>query len=44
VNFQLVNTEDTISRLLGLIREAKERVTLISPYVTLVKHWGARCG
>jgi phosphatidylserine/phosphatidylglycerophosphate/cardiolipin synthase-like enzyme len=36
VHFQLLNTEDTISRLLALIREARERVTLISPYVTLV--------
>ncbi|MFL5353759.1 phospholipase D-like domain-containing protein [Archangium sp.] len=36
MHFQLINTEDTISRLLSLIREAQERVTLISPYVTLV--------
>lgn len=35
VNFKLINTEDTISRLLGLIREAQERVLLVSPYITL---------
>ena len=35
MNFHLINTEDTISRLLSLIRDARERVTLISPYVTL---------
>ncbi|MFE8596996.1 phospholipase D-like domain-containing protein [Archangium violaceum] len=35
MNFQLINTEETISRILSLIREARERVTLISPYITL---------
>ncbi len=35
MNFQLINTEETITRLLSLIREARERVTLISPYITL---------
>lgn len=36
MDFQVLNTEDTISRLITLIREAKERLTLISPYVTLL--------
>ncbi|RKH61103.1 phospholipase D family protein [Corallococcus aberystwythensis] len=35
MDFKLINTEDTVSRLLNLLREARERVTLISPYVTL---------
>jgi phosphatidylserine/phosphatidylglycerophosphate/cardiolipin synthase-like enzyme len=35
MNYELINTADTFSRLLTLIREAKEHVTLISPYVTL---------
>jgi phosphatidylserine/phosphatidylglycerophosphate/cardiolipin synthase-like enzyme len=35
LDFHLFNTSDTFSRLVTLIREAKERVTLISPYVTL---------
>jgi phosphatidylserine/phosphatidylglycerophosphate/cardiolipin synthase-like enzyme len=35
LDFILINTEDTISRLLTLIREAKDRVILVSPYVTL---------
>jgi len=36
MNFQIINTEETISRLISLIRDAKEFVTLISPYITLL--------
>lgn len=35
MNLQLVNTEETITRLLALIRDAKEKVTLVSPYFDL---------
>src|SRR5712671_2870170 len=35
LDFALLNTEDTISRLLALVRDAKQRVVLVSPYVTL---------
>jgi phosphatidylserine/phosphatidylglycerophosphate/cardiolipin synthase-like enzyme len=35
MDFKLINTEETVSRLLTLIRQARERVTLISPYMTL---------
>ncbi|MBU8896957.1 hypothetical protein KRR26_15160 [Corallococcus sp. M34] len=35
MDFRLINTEDTISRLLSLIRDARDRVVLVSPYTTL---------
>jgi len=35
MDFALLNTEETIARLLSLIRDAQRRVVLVSPYVTL---------
>lgn len=35
VNFTLLNSEETIARLVAIIRDAKESVVLISPYVTM---------
>jgi phosphatidylserine/phosphatidylglycerophosphate/cardiolipin synthase-like enzyme len=35
LDFTLLNTEDTISRLCTLIRDAEQRIVLISPYVDL---------
>jgi len=35
MDFKILNTEDTIGRLIDLIRDSKQRVTLVSPYMTL---------
>lgn len=35
VNLTLLNTDDTISRLLSLIKNARKEVWLVSPYITL---------
>lgn len=37
MNLTLLNTDDTISRLVSLIKNARKHVILVSPYVTLGK-------
>ncbi|QRK09516.1 phospholipase D family protein [Archangium violaceum] len=37
VNLTLLNTDETISRLVSLIKNARKQVLLVSPYVTLGK-------